>query len=63
MSDKHQHGKATRIRKKVKGTQFFVRIPDEMKGQLDQIAEREERTLSAVARLAFREYIAKSASL
>lgn len=36
-----------------------MRIPDGMRDGLEAIAEREERNLSQVARLAFRDFIEK----
>lgn len=63
MTDTRQRNKANRTTRKIKGTKFFVRIPDDMKAGLEQIAEREDRTLSSVARFALREYIEKHAAM
>ena len=62
MTDTSQHRKHTKRRIKVKATKFFVRIPDEMRDDLETIAVREERNLSQVARLAFRDFIEKRAA-
>ena len=59
MTDTSQHRKHNRRRLKVKASKFFVRIPDGMRDGLEAIAEREERNLSQVARLAFRDFIEK----
>ena len=41
------------------GAQMVVRLPKPMYEQLRAIAEREERSLAQIARMAIREYLAK----
>lgn len=49
--------KAIRKPRKDKGSLLFVRIPEAVKVELEAIARHEDRSLSSVARFAFREYI------
>jgi len=56
-----RQGNTTLKRSKPKLRKFFVRIPQEMRNALDQIAVEDERNVSQVARMAFRNFILQRA--
>lgn len=62
MTNTNQRRKHSRRQKEIKSVMLFVRISRGLRYSLKTIAQREERNLSQVARLAFRDFIEKRAA-
>lgn len=56
MSDTNRQRKTITTKNKNKSKRFTARLSHELQTQLDRMAEREDRSASAIVRLALRSY-------